>query len=72
MPRVCDSGNEPHDFCRHCMPNESKAAEEFDNPNTQGPDGRGNCYEYEPEHPPYRYCDYNCERCGRKLNSKDD
>ena len=37
-----------------------------------GPDGRGNCYDYDAEHPPYTDWDYRCHKCGKALTVEDD
>ena len=71
MPRVCDSRSEPIDFCHGCMPTETTAREEYGNVG-DGPDGRGNCFEYEPEHPDYEGDDYTCEECGDRLTYRDN
>ena len=71
MPRVCDSTSGPHDFCQGCMPDEEEAREQFGDMG-DGPDGRGNCFEYEPEHPDYDGEDYQCELCGVDLYGEDN
>lgn len=70
MPRICDSADNPHDFCRTCMPTEDEAEEEFGDVG-DGPDGRGNCFAYKPEHPPYEG-DYVCEHCEEELTEVDE
>ena len=53
MPRVCDGNSDPHDFCsRHFPPTEAAAQAKYGA--GEGPDDRGNCFAYDPEHPPYR------------------
>lgn len=37
-----------------------------------GPDNRGNCFDYDSDHPPYDESDYVCVRCGRTLTGNDD
>jgi hypothetical protein len=78
MPRIYDSANDPHDFCRACFPDEDSAKELFANLG-DGPDGRGNCYGYDAEHPPYSdeaelgsEHAYRCEKCRRPLTYRDD
>lgn len=76
MPRICDSSDEPLDFCKRCMPSEADAEEEYGDVEKtgEGPDGRGNCFAYEPFHPPYGdYAgDFHCESCGKELTERDD
>lgn len=38
----------------------------------EGPDKRGNCFEYNAEHPPYEDTDYRCHTCKRKLGERDN
>ena len=71
MPRVCASNNDPYDFCRQCFPDERKAKEILDNKGP-GPDGRGNCFEYDAEHPDYGGEDYTCFFCRRRLTRQDN
>lgn len=38
-----------------------------------GPDGRGNCYAYDVEHPDYTDGEeYYCETCKHKLDERDN
>lgn len=71
MPRVIDSTNEPHDYCSKCFPQMKIATEEFGNIG-DGPDGRGNCFEYNADHPDYECEDYVCCECTRRLNGDDN
>jgi hypothetical protein len=71
MPRIVASNAEPFDFCRCCFPDPGEAAREFSR-REDGPDGRGNCYEYNAEHPPYETTDYTCEDCNSPLTDEDD
>lgn len=71
MPRVYASDNDPLDFCRRCYPLE-REAEELYGRCGDGPDGRGNCFGFDAEHPPYEGEDYICQRCGARLRAKDD
>lgn len=74
MPRIYDSASNPHDFCEDCFPTPGEADEEFGDVG-DGPDGRGNCYGYDTEHPPYNTgldIPYKCEHCGRPLDLRDD
>ena len=71
MPRIFTSANDPLDFCTACFPNEAEAEIEFDHLG-DGPDGRGNCFAYDAEHPPYEdFGDYRCKECGEVLTERD-
>lgn len=74
MPRITDSASDPHDFCQSCLPDEEEAAERFGLAvKGEGPDGRGDCYDYcESFHPPYSETDYCCEDCGEPLTDIDN
>lgn len=74
MPRIYDSASNPLDFCNDCFPDEATAEEEYGNvaKTGEGPDGRGNCYSYDDDHPPYDGEDYNCQACGKRLRRQDD
>jgi hypothetical protein len=70
--RIYTSQSDPLDFCRGvCSPSEQEAIEEFGNLG-EGPDGRGNCFSYDEEHPPYEETDYKCHRCGDTLTKQDN
>jgi len=72
MPRIYDSTSDPVDFCRLCFPpDESEAMKLYGNLG-DGPDGRGNCFAYEAEHPDYKGENYICERCGCELSEDDN
>ncbi len=71
MPRVIDSASGPNDFCRKHMPTEKKARIQFGNKG-EGPDERGNCFEYNADHPSYEGEGYTCEKCGKPLGRLDD
>ena len=71
MPRIYTSESDPIDFCEGCMPDEFTAVKVY-NTLGDGPDGRGNCFEYEAEHPPYEDTDYKCDICGEVLTNYDD
>lgn len=72
MPRIYTSANDPTDFCRFCFPTEQQAERKYENLG-DGPDGRGNCYAYDAEHPPYDDGDvYRCTTCRRLLGDADD
>lgn len=75
MPRIYSSCNDPLDFCQKCFPKEEGADEEFGNTEKtgEGPDGRGNCYTYDADHPSYEEVwDYSCYECGKLLTEEDD
>lgn len=71
MPRIYTSANDPLDFCNECFPNEGWANVDY-NDVGDGPDGRGNCFEYNAEHPPYQGTDYVCHACRRPLGEEDN
>ena len=72
MPRIYASNNDPIDLCKRCFPIDEEAAKtEFGNKG-DGPDGRGNCFEYEAHHPDYGGLGYACYECGRRLADKDN
>ncbi len=71
MPRIYTSASDPLDFCRECFPrSEDEAFEDYGNLG-DGPDGRGNCFGYDAEHPPYDDW-YNCEICRKQLTDDDN
>ena len=71
MPRVYASNNDPIDFCAGCFPTEAVAIHVFGN-HGDGPDGRGNCFEYDASHPGYDGEDYKCANCNKPLTEADD
>jgi hypothetical protein len=71
MPRIYDSASNPVDYCKRCMPGEKVAEERHGNVG-DGPDGRGNCYGYNDDHPDYADEDYKCVKCRRKLGANDN
>ena len=74
MPRIYASDNEPLDFCRVHFPKSYEAAERkygLAAWGREGPDGRGDCFTYDAEHPPYQDEDYKCETCGCTLTARD-
>ena len=68
--RIYTSCSDPIDFCKRCAPDEDEASERYGNLG-DGPDGRGNCFGYDEDHPPYSDCDYRCEECGETLTDED-
>lgn len=75
MPRIYDSTNDPLDFCLSCWSQfaatEEAAAKRFQGHGT-GPDGRGDCFAYDAEHPDYGGEDYTCTTCSRPLTDADN
>lgn len=72
MPRIRTSCSDPIDFCRSCFPSEDDAEEEYGDVG-EGPDGRGNCFAYEDEHPPYEDDEYyRCATCDVRLTERDN
>jgi hypothetical protein len=74
MPRIYDSASNPLDFCRRDFPSAAAAAELYGDPAITGlgPDGRGNCFGYNEDHPGYADTDYTCQTCGEPLTEADD
>lgn len=74
MPRIYDSSNDALDFCRRCFLSESEAEEQYGDVSKtgEGPDGRGNCFGWDAEHPPYEQTDYRCKTCRKRLYEIDD
>lgn len=72
MPRIYTSTSDPEDFClRHFPPTEARAFERFGHLG-DGPDGRGNCFGYDAEHPDYGNEAYRCRTCRKLLTSEDN
>ncbi len=71
MPRIYTSANDPLDFCWECFPDEASAEEEFGDVG-DGPDGRGNCFAWDADHPNYDECDYHCHDCKESLETEDN
>jgi hypothetical protein len=72
MPRIYTSANDPMDFCLKCFPKTEAYAEELYGDLGDGPDGRGNCFAYDEEHPNYDGEGYRCTNCGKSLKLKDN
>jgi hypothetical protein len=74
MPRVYDSGNDALDFCLRHFPNDEIAERRYGNvaKTGVGPDGRGNCYARDAEHPDYGGEDYRCHTCKKHLTEDDN
>lgn len=71
MPRIYTSANDPLDFCKKHFPSEANARKQYGNVG-DGPDGRGNCFDYDAGHPEYDGTGYVCHKCGKKLTQNDD
>jgi hypothetical protein len=67
MPRIYTSESNPVDYCRRCFPSEVRAYA-LHGHDGDGPDDRGNCFGYDCEHPDYYYEEYDCEKCGVRLD----
>jgi hypothetical protein len=74
VPRIYDSGNDPLDFCLRHFPNDEIAERRYANVSKtgSGPDGRGNCYARDAEHPDYDGEEYRCHTCKKPLTSSDN
>ncbi len=70
MPRITDSRSDPYDFCVRCFPNKQDAVKMYGN-RGDGPDNRGNCFDYNTDHPSYD-SDYKCCKCKRELTDDFD
>lgn len=71
MPRIYTSRNDPVDFCQKCFLGPKTAEEKYSGLG-DGPDGRGNCYEYDAFHPDYSGEDYVCAKCKVMLTDDDN
>ena len=71
MPRIYSSASDPIDFCNECFPGEDEAEELFGNVG-DGPDDRGNCFDYDSVHPEYEGTDYTCHTCKKPLTADDN
>ena len=72
MPRIYASNSDPHDYCLRCYPDEGSVTWHRLQNMGDGPDGRGDCFDADSDHPSYREDEYRCFACNRKLTSKDD
>jgi len=80
--RIYNSEAGAIDLCRDCWPTEAEAIEKYAK-GPDGPDGRGNCFEYDAEHPWFFngwndeeddfFADeeYDCGECGCRLTQRD-
>lgn len=71
MPRIYASNSDPVDYCYGCFPGPEEG-KRYHGRAGDGPDGRGNCYEYEADHPDYDGEDYVCHLCREPLTSFDN
>jgi hypothetical protein len=71
MPRIYTSASDPLDFCARHFPGKKLARQRYGNVGN-GPDGRGNCFGYNDDHPPYDSWDYRCQTCNCVLTERDD
>lgn len=69
MPRIYGSNNDPWDYCAPCFPPEEDDRHHDDG---DGPDGRGDCYSWNAEHPAYGGEDYVCTSCREPLTDEDN
>jgi hypothetical protein len=65
--RIYTSDSNPVDYCRRCFPKNEEAAFRLHGHDGDGPDGRGNCFAYDTDHPDYTDEGYECEKCGKTL-----
>lgn len=74
MPRLYTSASDPVDFCKAHFPSEAAARQRFGSVG-DGPDGRGNCFSYDDEHPDYADSaadPYTCHKCRKPLTDNDN
>jgi hypothetical protein len=71
MPRIYTSASDPLDFCKRCFPGEATATLRYACLG-DGPDGRGNCFDWDINHPGYEDTDYTFHTCKRRLGEKDN
>lgn len=75
MPRICTSASDPLDFCKaHFPKSEAAALKRFGLAKCgEGPDGRGDCFAYDAEHPDYLDDPetYRCHACRKVLTDND-
>ena len=70
--RIYTSTNDPLDFCVRCFPKTEEAAWELYAGLGDGPDGRGNCFAYDADHPAYDCDEYRCCECKKILGNEDE
>lgn len=69
--RIYTSQSDPLDFCKRHAPGEALARKRYANLG-DGPDGRGNCFGYDQDHPDYDGEAYTCHTCGCRLTGRDN
>jgi len=72
MPRIYTSCSDPLDFCKKHFPKTEAIAFKKYGGKEDGPDGRGDCFGYDCEHPDYSDTDYTCVVCDRPLTAADN
>lgn len=72
MPRIYNSASEPIDYCKKHFPAEDSVTAARHQNAGDGPDGRGNCYGYDEDHPDYDDGKYTCEICNKRLGAEDN
>lgn len=70
MPRIITSHGDLLDFCRYCYPSPGGAYTTYAFLG-DGHNGRGNCYEYDADHPDYVDEVYRCIHCEAFLTEED-
>jgi len=68
MPRIYTSDSYPVDYCHRCFPKSEDIAFALHGNDGDGPDGRGNCFAYDAEHPEYSGENYKCDKCKKTLD----
>lgn len=70
MPRIYSRCSDPYDYCLKCFPKTEAAARAIHGHDGDGPDGRGDCFGYDDEHPGYDGEDQLGARHGRYTVSR--
>ncbi len=71
--RIYASNNEAIDVHKWHAPTEEQARRIWGMAlKGPGPDGRGDCFAYDAEHPPYGLEDYHCYICGDRMEDWHD
>jgi len=70
MPRIYTGSSDPLDFCRRHFPSITVARKRY--AEGEGPDGRGNCFSYDDDHPEYEGENYQCVVCKKMLTERDN
>lgn len=69
--RVYTSASDPLDFCKKHAPKTEEAAFKKYGNHGDGPDGRGNCFGFDCDHPSYEEMGYRCHTCNKLLTDDD-